>query len=356
MATMKTPMPRLFLGVACLLVAATAPAAAQEDPQYLLKHKQTKAATPADCKCPPEGEDKPKEEAPPKPWQFRFRAGSLFQLNSNKGVVGQRDGTSRSIGADLHAEANWTGGRHEVKNRADVAAVFIKTPNLSSWVTASNLLEVESIYQYRVRPWAGPFTRLQVTTSMLVGSDLRTNSVQYQLPDGSLTGQRTELRLTDPFRPTTFLQTVGGFVNPVREKAFDLDFRAGVGFREVLADGQLGVKDLSATPAIVELVALEDYWQAGVELITMVRGELWEKRIQYFAGGEFLLPVVRTRREGDDRSAFEVLDKRIRVGVALRLASWATILYEIRVVHQPQLLDEVQIQNNFGFKATYSVN
>jgi len=337
------------------LVLVARPAAAQEDPKYILTHKQTKPVETTDTKCPDPAA--PKEEKPPKPWQFKFRVGSLFQFNSSKGVVGQRDGSSKSLGAELHAEANWTGGKHEVRNRVDINVVFIKTPNTSSWVSASNLLELESVYQYRVVPWAGPFARAGYNTSIFVGHDLRANAVQYLYPDGTLTPARTKLRLTDALYPMTFLQTVGAFVNPVRTKPFDLDFRAGVGAREILADGQLGVQDLSATPSIVELVELRDTWQAGLELIVMARGELLdEKRLQYYAGGEFLLPLVRDKEPGDDRGAFEMIDKRLRLGVAYKVASWATLLYEIRVVHQPQLVDDYQIQNNFGFKASYSVN
>jgi hypothetical protein len=342
-----------ILLVTLALSLPLASALAQEETKYILTHKQTKPAAPPPVKCT---EVPAKPAGPPGPWELKFRAGSLFQFNSSKGVVGQRDGQSKSFGVDLHAEANWTGGKHEERNRLDLSAVFIKTPNLSSWVVASNVLELENIYQYRVVPWAGPFVRAMVTTSMLVGRDLRTNTVQYQLPDGTMTGPRTDLRLTDPFRPTTFLQTVGGFVNPVRTKPFDLDFRAGIGVREVIADGQLGVQDRSDTPSIVELVDLHDYWQAGFELIVMARGELLDERIQYYAGGEFLLPVVRGKEPGDERNAFEVLDKRFRIGVAYKIASWATVVYEFRVVHQPQLIDEYQIQNNFGLKASYSVN
>ena len=150
---MKTKLVGVLSAIG--LLGGVAPSRAQEDPKYVLKHKETKAQTPAEQKCP-EPEAKPKE--PPGPWVFKFRVGSPFQFNSSKGVVGQRDGSSKSFGVDVHAEANWTGGKHEVRNRADVGAVFIKTPNLSKWVTASNLLELENIYQYRVKPWAGPFT------------------------------------------------------------------------------------------------------------------------------------------------------------------------------------------------------
>lgn len=350
------PVLVALAGVAlALTVEVSAPAhlaRAQENAEYVLTKKQTKEAKPEPAKCVPE----PTPPKPPSPWQFKFRVGSMFQFSSTKGVVGQRDGSTKTFATDVHAEANWTGGKHEVRNRGDVAAVVVKTPNLARYTPASNLVELESIYQYRALPWAGPFVRAKVSTSIMVGRDLRTNTVQYELPDGTLSEERTDYRLTDPMLPTTFLETIGGFVNPVREQAFDLDFRAGIGARQVLADDQLGVQDDATTPAIVELVQLHDYQQVGLEFIVMARGEFYDKRIQYFAGGEFLLPLVRSKEPGDDRTAFEVLDKRYRIGIAYRLASWATVLYEFRVVHQPQLIDDYQIQNYFGLKASYSVN
>lgn len=343
-----------YLSVLVVLAVALAPAPtwSQEKPKYLLKKKQTDKKKDDKCKC---DDKKPKKEKAPSEWQFKLRVGSVFQLNSNKSVIGKRDGTSRSIGADLHFEANWTRRKHEIRNRADANVVFIKTPNTGGWVSAIDVLELESIYQYRSLPWMGPFGRVGVATSMFVGRDLRTNSVQYQYPDGTLTEERTELRLTDPFSPVTLLQTAGVFINPIRDPRFDLDIRAGIGAREVLADGQLGVLDDKDTTGIVEVVDLRDYAQAGVELIVMTRGQLFDKKVQYFSGGEFLLPVVRSELAGDDRSAFKLIEKRFRLGIAYKIAKWATLLYEIRLVHQPQLVDTYQVQNAFGFKGSYSV-
>ena len=239
--------------------------------------------------------------------------------------------------------------------RADANVVFIKTPNTRGWVSATDILDLESIYQYRATPAFGPFARAGMITSMFVGRDLRTNLVQYQFPDGTLTNEQTELRLTDPFSPITLLQSIGAFVNPVREKYFDLDIRFGVGAREVFADGQLGILDLDDTAGIVEVINLFDYVQAGLEFIVMARGQLSGDKVQYFTGAEFLLPVFRSGTLDDGRNAVELLEKRIRLGVAYQIASWATLLYEIRLVHQPQLVENYQIQNNFGFKASYSV-
>ncbi|MBT8495581.1 MAG: hypothetical protein KJO07_21215 [Deltaproteobacteria bacterium] len=328
-------------------------ALAQEKPKYLLTRKQTKEKKPK-CKC--EKDKKAKKPKRFEHWDFKLRVGSMAQLSSSRAVIGRVDGTSRSFGAELRAEANFKKSQHELRNRIDANTVFIKTPNTRRWVSSTDVLELESIYQYRLSPITGPFTRAGMMTSMFVGRDLRTNAVQYLFDDGTMTDdQQTELRLTDPFSPVTVLESLGWFLNPVRKKYFDLDFRGGLGARQVFADGQLGVQDDSDTTDIVEVVRLKTYFQAGLELIAMTRGVVWDKKVSYYFGGEFLLPVVRSEEPGDDRSAVSLIDKKIRLGVAYRIAKWATLLYEIRLVHQPQLLDKYQVQNNVGFKGSYSV-
>lgn len=78
--------------------------------------------------------------------------------------------------------------------------------------------------------------------------------------------------------------------------------------------------------------------------------------MSYYFGGEFLLPLLRTDLPSvAGKTATELIDKKVRFGGAYRIAKWATILYESRLVHQPQLLDRYQVQNNIGSKGTYSV-
>jgi len=335
-----------------ILLALVAPVHAQEKPEYLLKKEQTnKRPDAAPCACTPP----PKVEKPPGPWTFKLRVGSVFQLSSSRAVVGRIDGTTRSFNLDVHAEANWKCGPNEVRTRLDTNDLIVKTQNTGRWVPASDFVELESIYQYHALPKVGPFARVGAKTSVFLGRDLRTNSVQYALPDGMLTSERTEYRLTDRFLPLTLLQSVGVFYNPVKKEHFDIDLRGGVGVREVFANGQLGLADDSMTKDIVELVGLHSYAEAGLEAIVMIRGEAFGERVSYYGGGEFLLPVLRTKQPGDDRSAVELISKTIRLGVAYKLAKSATILYELRLVHQPQLIEDVQILNNVGFKATFNL-
>jgi hypothetical protein len=190
---------------------------------------------------------------------------------------------------------------------------------------------------------------------VFLGRDLRTNAVQYDIPNEGLTEPRTELRLTDRFLPLTFMQSVGGFYNPVKLKHFDIDLRGGLGAREVFAADQLGLKDDAMTTDVVELVELETYREMGLEAIVFVRGEAYKEKVSYYGGTEVLFPLVRTKEPGDDRSRTELISKTIRLGVAYKLAKAATILYELRIVHQPQLIDTVQVLNNFGFKATFNL-
>jgi hypothetical protein len=345
-----------FAFLAVLILAAQADA--QEKPEYLLKKDQTNKR-PEEPKCPCPAPPKPATPATPEkpasPWTFKLRIGSVFQLSQSKAVIGKIDGTTRSVQVDVHGEANFECGRHSLRNRLDTNDIIVKTQNTSRWVPASDFVEVESIYQYHAHPRIGPFARAGLKSSVFLGRDLRTNAVRYQLPDGTLSEERTEYRLTDRFLPLTLLQSAGVFYNPVSSKHFDIDLRTGLGVREVVANGQLGVQDLAATKDIVELAGLRSYGEAGVELITMIRGELFEEKVSYYAGAELLLPLLRTSQAGDDRSAFDLLSKTIRLGVAYRLAKSATLLYELRLVHQPQLIDSVQVLNNVGFKTTFNL-
>lgn len=336
-----------------LLLAA--PALAQEKPAYLLKKDQTNKRTdngacPCAAPAPP-----PAPPAPPSPWSFKLRIGSVFQLNQSSSVVGKIDGTTRSFQLDVHGEVNWEAGDHQVRTRLDTIDVIVKTQNTGRWVPASDFLEAESIYQYRRHPQVGPFARVGGKTSVFLGRDLRTNAVRYELPDGMLTSPRTEYRLTDRFLPLTLVQSAGVFYNPVRRKQLDVDLRGGLGVREVFANDQLGLQDDAQTTDVVELVQLRSYSEAGLEAIAMLRGEAWRQRVSYYVGGEFLIPLVRTREPGDDRTPWQLVSKTIRIGLAYRLAKAATLLYELRLVHQPQLIDVVQIQNNVGFKATFNL-
>lgn len=346
---------RVLIGIICL--GHVGVAVAQEKPEYLLKKDQTnkREGDPA-CPCAAAADTKPDAPPkPPKPWTFKTRVGSVFQLSQSRGVLGRIDGTTRSFHVDVHAEANWRCQKQEVRNRLDATDVIVKTQNTGRWVPAADFVELESIYQYRATPTWGPFARAGLRTSLFLGRDLRTNAVQYQLPDGTLTESRTEYRLSDRFLPLTLLQSVGAFYNPVHNEHFDIDVRGGLGVREVVADGQLGLLDVAATPSIVELTDLHTYHEAGLELISMIRGEVWDERFSYYAGGEFLLPVIRSAQADDERASWDLVSKTVRVGFAYRLAKSASIIYELRVVHQPQLIDTVQVLNNAGFKATFNL-
>jgi hypothetical protein len=325
---------------------------AQEKPEYLLKKDETNKR-PADAPCAVPAEKKPEE--PPPDWTFKARVGTVFQLSQSTGVVGKLDGSTRSIQGDAHLEANWKHGDHELRNRFDANDLLVKTQNTGRWLPASDFVEIESIYQHHTTEHLGPFVRAGLRTSLFLGRDLRTNAVKYQLPNGELTDERTEYRLTDRFLPLTLLQSVGVFYNPVKRKHFDIDVRGGIGVREVFANRQLGLLDKAETPDIVELTQLRSYQEAGLESIIMVRGELWDEKVSYYFGGEFLIPILRSSNMGDNRGPVELISKTIRICASYRLAKSATLLYELRLVQQPQLVDTVQILNNVGFKATFNL-
>jgi len=171
------------LVVLAVIALASAEAHAQEKTDYLLKKEQTnKRPDAATCKCTPP----PPPPEPPAPWTFKLRVGSVFQLSQSSGMVGRLDGTTRSFNLDTHVEANWACGRHSLRNRLDTNDLIVKTQNTGRWVPAADFVEAESIYQYYAHPQAGP---------------LRARGA------------------------VTLVQSIGGFVNPVKRPHFDIDLR-----------------------------------------------------------------------------------------------------------------------------------
>jgi hypothetical protein len=80
-----------------------------------------------------------------------------------------------------------------------------------------------------------------------------------------------------------------------------------------------------------------------------------EQNFSTFAGVETLVPLLHSQEPGDLRSTVDLISETVQLGVAYKLVKSATIVYELRLVHDPQLIEAVQIQNNAGFKATFNL-
>jgi Protein of unknown function (DUF3078) len=294
----------------------------------------------------------PPEDAPGRPDGVSpgLAVGATVNFSDNRSVVGQPDGSSLTVGSEIDASLDYNDRAHEWRSSLGSSAGVSRTPTLDEFVKTRDELRFETIYLYHLTEAAGLFARFALNTSMFEGSDLRATAADYAIArtDGTTQAIRgRRLKLTDPFQPLTLKQSLGGFVQPLTTDEIRLEARAGAGAQEVIADGQLALVDDAATADVVEVKELSSFNQLGVEAVANAWGALASQRLSYNVGIAAMVPLAHTALPaGDDRNSLELTNIEFSAGLSVKLFDWASLDYKLKVLRQPQLLDEVQVSNN----------
>jgi hypothetical protein len=304
--------------------------------------------------------------------EWKVDAALNLTLSDNRNVIGQDEGTTLTFGYKTGAQLDARHEGHELRNRALAAATIAYSPVIEDFRKPRDEVSYEAIYLYHIVDPFGPFVRAAVQTSMLQGFDARRGPTTYvvERSDGTTdsftlgcpldaAGEPVpctrRLPLTEPWRPTRLKQSVGLFAQALAEQWLSVETRAGVGAREVLAGGQLAIKDNGDTPE-VELVELRDVWQAGGEGVLELWGDVEEKKVTYRASLEVLVPFAQSDAPvGDDKSLVDYTVVEMKAALSFKLVAWATLDYEIGALREPLVLDAWQVRNqlllNFGVAA-----
>ncbi len=268
-------------------------------------------------------------------------------LTSNRRVVGQVDGFSFLFGVSLIGGLDYINGPHEVRNTLSLSEAWARTPVLDEFVKANDVLDLESLYNYFIIGWFGAFGRLNLQSTVLTTEDVRAEPVTYQVTRSNGNQETiqdaTRLTLADGFSPLTLNQSVGVFASPYDSRPFSIDIRAGFGARETFADGVIVLTDDSATPNI-EATELSNVYQGGLELFVGANGALQGNRIVYNAGSSVLFPFINN--DPEDRGLIDLTKVSVFATVGLNVVDWMIVQYQAKLVRDPQLLDELQVQNN----------
>jgi hypothetical protein len=315
--------------------------------------------------------DKTDFKAPRKPtgWDPRLSLGGTVSFANNSNVAGQISGTSFAIGLKADVAADYNNGDHEWRNTLAIQAGVTRTPVIDEFVKTSDVLNLETTYLYHVVDWFGPFVRGQMLTSMFPGRDVRSGAVSYLVtePDGtqrSLMGKgtdctpnatgavattcRTSLSLSDGFRPLTFKESIGLFVQPYQSEPATFELRGAFGAQEVIANNQLSVSGTQdpTTPNVIALTRLSNAQQAGPDLALSVWGTVLDKRVIYKINADVMTPALHSALPmGDTRSAVSLTNIQMDATVSFKLVEWASLDYQFRALRQPQVIDTVQVQN-----------
>jgi len=276
-----------------------------------------------------------------------------FSLSDNRGWFGQPDGTTATFGYRLETGFNLRIKKSEIDLDFLSAQTLTKTPVVDELIKGRDIVDLAAIYQYRAIKWVGPYVRVQATTQAFRGTDFRATDTRYHVTriDGQTVDViRKRLLVTDPFQPFIIKESAGVFVEPVELKEFDLDLRLGVAGRHMFADGQLAVTDDAATADVVEVTELRTTHQVGAELVVVAEGKLKDDYFGYKVKGEMMVPFVTSPgpldATGQEKSPLDLINFDLQAQLKFKIAKYASLDYELRVLRQPALVDTVQVQNN----------
>jgi hypothetical protein len=298
-----------------------------------------------------------KAAAKPDGWDFSATVGSSISFGDNRKVVGQPSGSSWLMGLQFTGDANLLAGRSEWRNALSLKESFSRTPVIPEFVKASDEFKFDSIYIFRfLPPWLGVFGRAGVATALLEGKDVRPVAVDYLIPGRDKVFTNDRLKLTDPFKPFVLKESLGLVYTPVATDPITVEARAGFGGRHTFADGQLVLADKPETVGLIEIGALSTVHQAGAEATVGAWGTAADKRVTYKGQIEAMTPFVHTALlTGDERNVLELTNVEFLATLSFKLVSWASLDYQFKVMREPQVLDEWQIQNSLLLTFSYSL-
>ena len=287
-------------------------------------------------------------------WNPFLALTASLNVVDNSSVIGQVDGTALTVAGGVTGGADYIHGRHSVILTGLINEGFARTPVVNQFVKISDVAKVDGIYNYFATPNFGGYARASLATSLFNSNDVvpaRTTflDVTNMTPVVLATNTQT-FRLADAFKPFTATESVGAFLDPVNKPELAISFRLGIGGRSTFANGSYAIHPNAMDMTAVELLALSDVEQLGIEGFAGVSGKLaYKGPFTYRAGVAALFPFVN-----DDtykRSAGELTRIAFTGNLTYAFSKWLSAVYNISILRDPQLFpegkDQVQIQNTF---------
>lgn len=291
-------------------------------------------------------------------WGASVSLGANVSMGHASSVVGKPEGLTLALGLDFAGALNWSRGGHEWRNSMTVTEMFSKTPTIDGVSKTADKLYIESIYLYHFErfPWIGPFGRFAWETSAFPGNDMQADEFTYKVTmlDGTSTASRdTSFRVTDAFKPMMFKESIGAFAKPYTAPWANIEFRLGIGGRQVLAADQFAVSKVDKDTKTISVKELQDYAEAGGEFTAYVWGKYYDGKVSYKVGAEVLIPFANTADTGD-RSAADLTNIEFLARLSFKLVSWASLEYEFAAKRIPMLQEDWQITNSLFLSFAYS--
>lgn len=285
-------------------------------------------------------------------WSHGLTLAANLNLASNRDVVGQLNGNSVLFGASALVGLSYVRERHEWLNTGALNEAWSRTPAIDHFVKSNDLLDLQSLYNFFLLDWTGPFVRLALQTGLLKTERVTAAAETYvSADDPTVAETSTSFDLSDPFQPFTLNESAGWFFQPLRGALMNLYARVGFGGRHTFAEGARAITDADDTEA-VEYSELSDVHQAGAELFAGVDGKLAEGRLLYNLGASALFPFLNNDEQ--ERGIAELTKVALSGALGMNVLSWLSVNYQLKVVRDVQLVDAIQVQNALLLSLQYT--
>ncbi|MET0287774.1 MAG: hypothetical protein ABW352_25015 [Polyangiales bacterium] len=272
---------------------------------------------------------------------------------SNKSVVGQIEGNSVLFGASALGSINYLRDRHEWLNTGSLAETWSRTPAIDTFVKSNDVLNVDSLYNYFLREWTGPFLRAAVQSAILRTQRITSGQTTYVNSETGALSSASRFNLSDSFQPFTLNESTGWFFQPIRSDVLNAYGRIGLGGRHTWADGARAITDEDDERGVVYTV-LKDVHQAGAELFGGIDGKAVQGSLLYNLGISALFPFANN--DDQDRSIAKLTKIGVQAAAGMKVTSWLSVNYQLKVIRDIQLVDAIQVQNALLLSISYTAS
>ncbi len=255
-----------------------------------------------------------------------FILGGDISLTKRQSVVGKQDGDTWNLQGFVDTKINGELFGNPLLLRLQVAESQSKLP-AGAWQVQQDLLQLDLLYIYKMRPWLGPYVRGQGVTNLFPSSATFAppQTVTVRDPVTGSTEVRTNvtsLALTPPFGTLSFRESAGMNVRVFKNIFAETTLRSGFGLRQMRNTDVLqntGTNELGAEYS--RLTSANIY---GLELTLIAIGRI-TRYIVVNLVADALVPFDRHQR----------VDLDLQGTVALKLTSYASLNFILNYIRTP---------------------
>ena len=282
------------------------------------------------------------------PWKVDVVLGGSFAFNRADNVVGKANRMSFDLGGFIEAIGQYRDDQHLAYARLNIEEQGTLVLPDRPYLATVDELNLDILYVLRALDWLGPYARASVETHVLPGIEDFGEARDVRKLDGdgrvlAVERGKTWVELSETFDPVELRYGTGLRFDVAPDYWLSFSSLLGVGGRHVFTRSLFSPDDDKTTTAY-DIRRVDDVLRYGAEF--SLTGELSVTR------------WVRFNAELDLFTPFDVPEQTLvdfRGTVTLRLASFASLSYTIRVKQDPEIVSRTQFDQGVLLRFAYKL-